>query len=134
MKKIKIILVLLSVITLTFIACEEITNGIDVDPRDKFLGSWSANETCYKGNFQVTISKDISNSAQIVLSNFADPGPGYDPAIGIVADNKVVIASQIIGEDWTVSGTGTYENGTIHWVYTLVIAGTSESCTAEYTK
>jgi hypothetical protein len=105
------------------------------DPRDKFLGTWKVNETCSRMNYTVQITPDPSNSSQVLISNFGNPGPGYDPAVAIVTSGTITVTSQTIGEGWTVSGTGSYlTNGTIDWDYTLVIGPSVMDCTALYTK
>lgn len=105
------------------------------DPRDVFIGSWNVNETCSKSNYTVVISKDPYNTSQVLLNNFANPNMG-DPAVGIVTKNKITLdPSQKIGNNWTVSGTGNYINkNLIEWSFSLEIAGTQESCVADYTR
>ena len=104
------------------------------DPRDKFIATWKVAENCTRGNYSSTISADPSNSSQVLISNFGNPGPGYDPAVGLVVGSTVFVSSQTIGESWTVSGEGIYDTGsnTISWTYSLDIAGSNMSCTAEY--
>jgi len=103
------------------------------DPVDKFLGTWSVSESCRRGNYSVDISRDPSNSAQVLLDNFGNPGPGYDPAVGLVVSNSIHVYSQSIGEGWTVSGKGTYQSdGTIEWDFTLIIPPTTYECSATF--
>lgn len=105
------------------------------DPRDKFLGTWKVNETCSRMNYTVQITPDPSNSSQVLIANFGNPGPGYDPAVAIVTSGTITVTSQTIGEGWTVSGTGAYlQNGTIDWVYTLVIGPSVMDCSALFSR
>ena len=105
------------------------------DPRDKFLGEWKVNETCNRLNYTVQISADPGNSTQVLIQNFGNPGPGYDPAVGLVVSNAITVGSQLIGEGWTVSGTGIYQTGgTITWNYSLKIGQETYSCSATYSK
>lgn len=106
-----------------------------IDPRTKFLGVWSVNETCNKRIYSVTISEDPKNSSRVLIEDFADPGFG-DPAYGIVAGNKITLDPSFkIGDNWTVSGTGTYiSDKRLEWNYSLIIAGSEQSCSAVYTK
>jgi hypothetical protein len=105
------------------------------DPRDKFLGTWKVNETCSRMNYTVQITPDPSNSSQVLIANFGNPGPGYDPAVAIVTSGTITVTTQTIGEGWTVSGTGTYlQNGTIDWAYTLVIGPSVMDCSALFSR
>jgi hypothetical protein len=83
----------------------------------------------------VDIQLDPNNSAQVLLYNFGNPGPGYDPAVGLVVSKTLKISSQNIGEGWTVSAEGRYQqNGNVLWDYSLVINGMEMTCSAEYTR
>lgn len=105
------------------------------DARSKFLGTWLVNETCSRGNYVATISLDEGNSTQVLISNFGNPGPGYDPAVAKVSGNSIQVAAQNIGEGWTVSGQGTFNsNGSIMWTYTLDAGGYTENCSAVFTQ
>ena len=105
------------------------------DPRDKFLGSWKVNESCYRSNYMVEIKADPGNGAQVLLENFGNPGPGYDDAVGLVVSNSIIVSPQTIGEGWTVSGEGDYlTGGTISWTYTIVIGANQDDCSATYFK
>ncbi len=130
------ILVILSII-LIIPACTISDNDDDdfVDPRTKFYGIWSVNETCNKRIYSVTIKEDPNNSSRVLVENFADPGFG-DPAIGIVANNRITLdPSYKIGDDWTVTGTGNYISNTrLEWDFELIIAGSQQSCHAVYSK
>jgi hypothetical protein len=115
-------------------ACIPVDEDIDPDdPVDKFLGSWNVSESCRRGSYTVDISKDPSNSAQVLLENLGNPGPGYDPAVGLVASDNIHVYSQTIGEGWTISGKGTYQtDGTIEWDYTLIIPPNTYVCSATF--
>lgn len=132
--KTRIFLLLITLAALQFPACLPTDeNPNPDDPVAKFLGEWKVNETCNRGNYLVTITKDPGNSSQVLLDNFGNPGPGYDPAVGLVTTNSITVSSQSIGEGWTVSGVGTYHSdGTITWTYTLVIPPNEINCTAVY--
>ena len=108
----------------------------NADPRDKFLGTWKVDETCSRMNYTVTISYDPSNSTQVLISNFGNPGSGYNPAVGFVVGNDIYISSQTIGPSWTASGEGTYNGGneTIGWTYSLKIGGNLFQCNALYSR
>lgn len=137
MQHIRICLFFILVIIIGFLSCNpDDDTFVDLgDDRDKFCGSWNVSETCFKTNYTVSISKDPSNSAQVLLLNFGNPGPGYNAAVGLVAGSKIFVASQIIGDDWTVSGTATLiDPNLMTWGYSLVIAGNSMDCSSDYSR
>jgi len=131
--KVQLSLMALLALMLFFPACLPEDEDIDTgDPVEKFLGTWSVNESCRRGNYSLEITRDPGNSAQVLVYNFGNPGPGYDPAVGLVVSNNLHIQSQTIGEGWTVSGKGTYSsNGSITWDYSLVIPPNELNCTAD---
>lgn len=105
------------------------------DPLEKFLGEWKVNETCSRLNYSVQIEPDPGNSSQVLIYNFGNPGPGYDPAVAIVTTNTITVTQQTIGEGWVVNGVGTYQStGTISWNYSLVIGPSSYSCSAVFSR
>ncbi len=137
MKKLKDLRLWGLILVLGFLSCNP-DDDIIVDPvddRDKFFGTWSVNESCFKSNYTVTISADPNNSAQVLLANFGNPGPSYQAVVGLVAGSKIFVTNQVIGDGWTINGTGNLQ-GTqiINWTYTLVIGGNSLSCTSEYVR
>jgi hypothetical protein len=135
MMKTRILLTMLSLMVLIMPACLP-TDDVDPDnPVEKFLGVWKVNETCSRMNYDVEILQDPGNSAQILIYNFGNPGSGYDPAVGLVVSNTIIIQPQNIGEGWSVSGNGTYKtDGTVSWDYSLTILSVEYSCTAKYFK
>ena len=124
-------------LSLMLISCE---TGDDNNPspvpdvRDKFVGNWSVDETCTKSNYEAQIDKDLSNTAQVLVYNFAD-SKASEPDTGLVLGSKVVIYAQYNSEGWFIEGSGDYqEDGALLWNFTLVISGYEESCTATFTK
>jgi hypothetical protein len=105
------------------------------DVRNKFVGSWNVNdENCGKGKYVVTISKDPSNSARVLVQNFAF-STANESDTAIVAASNIVMPKQHNSEGWTIEGIGNYTaDETIIWEYKLVISGSQESCTATYVK
>ncbi len=105
------------------------------DARDKFLGAWNVNnENCGKGKYLVNISKDPSNSAQLLIENFAFSHAG-EPDTAILAGTSIVVYPQINSEGWNIEGNGVYNaDETITWGYSLLISGTMENCTCTYVK
>jgi hypothetical protein len=108
--------------------------GPDTDPRDKFLGTWSVNnESCSKRRYQVTITNDPSNSAQVLLSNFAF-SQASQPDTALITGDNITLPQQYNSEKWLISGSGKYEDSKIQWSYTLIISADQQQCTATYTK
>ena len=137
MKVIKELKLWILVVIIGFLSCNpNDDNMVDpVDDRDKFFGSWTVSESCFKANYTVTISADPGNSAQVLLANFGNPGPNYSAAIGLVAGSKIYVTNQVIGDGWTINGTGNLQGSNrIAWTYTLVIAGNSLNCSSEFIK
>ncbi|MEN8224452.1 MAG: hypothetical protein ABFS05_03745 [Bacteroidota bacterium] len=128
---------ILCLYVLVFVSCnpEDDTNPSPVpDVRDKFIAEWNVSDACSKGNYIVTISKDPSNTAQVLLQNFAG-SLASQPDTAIVAASSIVLFQQTNSEGWQVKGSGSYlEDGSIDWVFTLVISGYEESCTATYVR
>ena len=127
---------MISLLALHMPACLPVDEDVNPDdPVAKFLGAWKVNESCRRMNYNVDIQQDPGNTTQVLVYNFGNPGPGYDPAVGLVVSNSIYISSQTIGEGWTVSGKGTYQSGgTISWDYALIIPPTEYDCTATFTR
>ena len=137
MKNLSHLMLLCFIIVVGSVSCSP-EDDVFVDPgddRDKFVGVWSVSESCFKSNYTVTISNDPSNSAQVLLANFGNPGPSYPAAVGLVAGSKIFVTNQTIGDGWTISGTGTLSDpNSINWTYSLVIAGNQLDCSSEFTR
>jgi hypothetical protein len=105
------------------------------DVRDKFVGEWKANEDCSKGIYIVNISKDPSNSARVLLQNFAGSN-AIQPDTALVAASSIIVYDQVNSENWEIEGSGSYQvDGWIEWEkITLVISGSVETCSATYIK
>lgn len=134
--KTRVIMIMMGMLVLFMPAC--LPTDEDVNPDDpvaKFLGDWKVNESCRRLNYNVDVQPDPGNSAQVLIYNYGNPGPGYDPAVGLVVTNSVYVNSQTIGEGWTVSGKGTYQaDGTISWDYILIIGASELNCNALFSK
>jgi hypothetical protein len=117
-----------------FASCSEDDPIIEVDPRDGFLGVWKVNEDCQRLNYDVNITYDPDNSVQVLIENFVNPGPGYDPVTALIVGDKIFVSQQVTGDNWTVSGEGNLVNNRIEWEYELIIGGNKLECTASYTR
>ena len=102
---VKIILCLAFVVA--FHSCVVEDDNNPTDPIDKFLGTWNVSDQPARINYTVTIVKNPSQSANVLLNNFADMG---ESANGLVVGNTIVIDNQDIGNDFQCNGTGTYKS------------------------
>ncbi len=84
-----------------------ITTEDESDDIEKYTGTWSVSDQSARINYSVTITANPSNSAEILLNNFADLGT---TAVGLVIGNSVVIDNQSLGSDYSVDGDGHYIN------------------------
>ena len=105
----------------------------DDDAVSSYLGVWSVIDNEVKTiNYEVVISKNPGNSAEILLDNFAQSG---DALVGLVTGNTVTIANQTIGNGWTVSGTGRYiSSSRLEFTYALTIGGDETNNSAIFTR
>ncbi|PKP31718.1 MAG: hypothetical protein CVT99_08160 [Bacteroidetes bacterium HGW-Bacteroidetes-16] len=93
-------------VVLSFSSCAP-TDDNELNPITKFVGTWSVNDQAARLNYEVTIDYNPLNSAEVVLKNFADLG---NSAVGLVVGNTIVIDSQVLSGDNSVSGSGSYIN------------------------
>jgi hypothetical protein len=120
--------------TFQMFSCKENdTKDTNIDPREKFIGTWSVDESCVRPNYDVEITINESNSSRVWLINFADAPPGSPQAYGTVNGNQINIPEQTIGDGWIINGIGTlHENGKIVWAYYIEIGSVGFDCHAEY--
>lgn len=97
-----ILLMLLGIIL--FSSCTE-TSDDDGNYIQKYIGVWNVNDQSARINYTITITKNPSNSTEVLMENFANLN---STAIALVIDNSLVIDSQSISSDYTVSGSGSY--------------------------
>jgi hypothetical protein len=130
---VKILIALM--IAFSFTACTALEGddpGVE-NARDKFLGTWTVDESCVRLDYEVVILPDENSESKVLLENFAFTGPGYEPAYGFVNESVIDLPQQIIGDNWSVSGTGTYmSDGTITWSYYIEIGSNGSNCEADY--
>jgi hypothetical protein len=104
----------------------------DVDPIEKFLGSWSVRDNELKVNYTVSIVRNPSNSSEVRIQNFAASGAA---ATALVVGSTLTLTSPVIGNGWQVSGTGVYKNSSrMEFTYNLVVSGSSENRFALFTR
>lgn len=106
--------------------------GPDVDPLEKYLGTWSVRDNELKVNYTVSITRNPSNSTEVNIQNFAASG---GTASALVVGNTLTITSPVIGNGWQVSGTGVYKNtNRLEFTYRLVVSGSAENRFALFTR
>lgn len=126
------LLAILSLVVFQFTACVDDETNNPADARAKFLGKWTVDESCVRLDYEAIIVADPSSDAKVLIQNFAFPGPGYEPAYGIVSGNVITLPLQTIGDNWTVKGTGTWQGDGILWEYYIEIGANGSNCEANY--
>jgi len=130
---------LMAVLLISLINGCETTNpdGPDTgDVRDKFLGTWLFTESASSGRgvnsaYTAVITKDPSNSSQVLISNFTGVGTGASAAYGVVTTSSITVPSQSIATDYKVDGSGSLSNSsTMNWSYSVTAGGTKDTYTA----
>ena len=84
------------------------------DARDKFTGTWTANETSQQhgsSTYTMTISKDVTSANQVIAKNFYALGNSTNTII-VIDGNNMTIQTQVVSGN-TLSGTGSYSNGNL---------------------
>ncbi len=130
----KLILALTLVLGTFFYSCTE-DSIIDpgVDNREKFLGTWTVEESCIRLNYEVAIEADSTDDKRVLLYNFAFMGQEFDPAYGFVSGGTVNLPQQSIGDGWEIKGSGTLQSdNTIIWTYYIEIGANGSNCQANF--
>lgn len=123
---------MLIVFTVGFYGCTVDDTDDDIDPREKYIGSWQVSDQPARLNYEVSIQNNPSNSAEVLLQNFADLG---DDAVGLVVGNSVIIDKQTIMGNFQVEGSGTYvTTSKISFTYELDDGIDKENRTAAFTR
>lgn len=109
----------------------DIPGGND-DNITRLLGTWSVLDNSLKLNYEVRVERDLSNSSQVVLRNFAGSGSA---AKALVVGSSLIVEDQVVGSNWLVSGSGSYRNsGRMEFTYSLTIGGQNEQRSAIFTR
>jgi hypothetical protein len=129
---------ILSAFVLVFLflapSCVPDEDPIEEDPRDKYLAAWMCTEST-SISYTVTISKDLSNSTQILMNNFHHLGVDED-IYALVAGNSIQIMQQNVCQGtMQVSGDGILEtNNRISFQYYVNDFADIDTIQAIYTK
>ena len=136
-KSIKLLILTLFLFSGLFFGCAKDT-GTTPDPTDArsaFLGRWSVSEIWTKLAYEVTISSDPNSLNGVFISNFANSGATSIPAGATVSGKTITLdPNQVIGEGWTINGSGNLSGTKINWNYTLSDGATLINAVAIYTK
>lgn len=128
------LIALLLAISALLITCTE-DSPLEENARDKFLGLWSVEESCVRLDYEVEITAASGSDNKVLLENFAFTGPGYPPAYGFVSGNTVDLPQQVIGDNWSINGSGALQSdGSIIWNYYIEIGANGSNCQAEFEK
>jgi hypothetical protein len=125
-----------------FVSCEsdDFYDNDPTDNRNEYVGVWRFTESGYQKSglsqsYIVSISKDPSNSSQVLLDNFGNPGDSDNSVIGIVTINQIVVSSQTLTNGWVVEGTGKKDGqGNMEWTYSIIAGGDKDYFTATAVK
>ncbi|MBL0315977.1 MAG: calcium-binding EGF-like domain-containing protein [Flavobacteriales bacterium] len=106
------------------------------EQRAKFIGSFSASESCTSGNYNYsfTVSNSGTGVSNVVLTNF---GGVTGTLSATISGSSITIPSQTIdvtGVAVTFSGSGQISGNIMTISYTLSANGGSDPCTATCTK
>jgi hypothetical protein len=143
MKILKYTTVLL--MTLALFACQKdedpqsntSNNGTGTDSRDKFVGTWTVNETSTifgTSAYQVDIAKHSSISNRIVIDNFYNLGFTASHCQVEVSGNNFNIPQQTIS-GYTITGSGNSpNNNTINFTYFADDGASIDTVNSVFTK
>lgn len=94
--------------------------------RDKFIGTYTGNETCTVGSdeYSITIATN-SDQLKITLTNIY--GQGFTGTGTITGPNTFALSGSQTGTTYT--GTGTLNGNTLTLAYTITNGVTTNSCT-----
>ncbi|MFN8298743.1 MAG: hypothetical protein U0T75_06520 [Chitinophagales bacterium] len=108
----------------------------DVEIRGKYISNYSVTETCQLsgavGPYTAEITKSSTDILKIFLNNFGD----FSSVISITATvdgNNITIPAQTVS-GYTINGSGSLSGNVLSISYTVSAGGTSETCTATWTK
>ncbi len=112
------------------------------DPRDPYIGVWQFLESgsiksVTGQSYIVTITKDPSNSSQVILENFGNPGTQDVSVTGLVTTNQIIVSTQNLSNGWTVEGIGKINNvakTSMNWSYSITAGGDKISYAAAATR
>ena len=81
----------------------------DVDPKDKFIGTWNVREEIgnqVTGNYSSVVTSNPNNTSQVIINNIYNLGATANIS-ALVANNSLSISQASI-TGISISGSGTY--------------------------
>jgi hypothetical protein len=137
MKKLYRPLIFISLFGLFFLqSCIEEGTDPFGDPVEKFLGNWRAEETSTVFGpgfvYPVTISRNPSNSAEILISNFYYQGNDIKARALVVGNSLTIMRQKICDDTIEIQGTGTFSDGRVNLNYTANTGADLDNVTAIY--
>lgn len=117
----------------TLNACTVDEEDPGADPRDKYLGTWTVQESGKKKlTYEVEIAADPFNSVQVLISNFYNFG--IQPYAIVTTSTLTVPTQSFASEGLTVWGSGSYANNKISWVYYVNDGANQDTIISTYTR
>lgn len=107
----------------------------EVDPKDKFIGTWNVKEEIggsVTGNYPSTVTKDSTNTSRILIYNIFNLGAAQRVQ-ALVANNTLDISQQTI-TGISIAGSGTYSGTGFILNYTSDDGSGAQTVKATYTK
>ena len=142
MKNLSLILITFFLLSwVGFYSCQVESNQNAYDPRDKYLGTWTCDESPPLRDllftFPVNFVKDTTNENNFILENFAYIGFDEKPPYGILSGTTISVPQQQVCNDnsVTVYGEGSIVSDIkMNWTYTIKVGGDKSTYTAVFTK
>ena len=130
------LLLLFALIAITLFSCEPIDDPNTENDRDKFLGSWTCNETNRKvPAYWVEINENPIFSSQVSISNFGQLGDEAKPSATVSGDNISVPNQFCLDDTYEVEGEGVMiSDDSVDWEFTLNDGSTLLQITAVYSR
>lgn len=121
-----------------FTSCIDEIDDPFADPVEKYLGNWKASESSTLFGpgyvYDVSISRNPSNSTEILISNFYMQG-WNEKARALVTGNSLTILEQAICDgSILIKGNGQLSGGKITLTYTADDGADLDNVSATYTK
>ena len=112
------------------ISCDPNAGDPSSDARDKYIGTWTVQEK-KKITYQVQITADPSNSAQVLIGNFYNFN--IQP-FAIATSGTLTIPTQNFStQGIKVWGVGTYTSKKLTWVYYVNDGANQDTIHSTYT-
>jgi hypothetical protein len=102
------------------------------DPREKFLGNWTVQESKKKLTYEVQITASPTNSAEVIINNFYNTG--IKPFAVITTSTITCPVQSFPSQQITINGAGTYSSEKINWVYYVNDGADLDTITAVYSR